>query len=314
VEEGVVLREALYYLSQQKQLQDLAMHNALAQNMARRFVPGTTLEEAIEAVRELNRRGMEATLDHLGENVTSEAEARQAADEYIRILQTIQRTGVDCNASLKLTHMGMDLGLEFACENTRRVIATAAELGSFIRIDMESSDYVDRTLDVFYRLFEKHRNVGVVIQSALYRSANDLERLIEVGARVRLVKGAYLEPPEVAYQSKADVDANFVRLMGTLLSRGTYPAIATHDEKMIEATRRYARAQDINRSRFEFQMLYGVRRDLQAQLVRDGFNMRVYVPFGTHWYPYLMRRMAERPANVMFVLGNIAREAVAHRR
>ncbi len=307
----MVLREALIRLSQQEQLRNLAMHNGLAHSFALRFVAGETLDQAMSCVREINNQGMTATLDHLGENVTSKEEATEAANAYRRILQEIDRVGVRCNASLKLTHMGLDLGEEFAFENTRRVVDEAAQLDSFIRMDMESSDYVDRTLELFYRLFEQYKNVGVVIQSTLYRSASDLEQLIEAGARVRLVKGAYLEPPSVAFQQKSEADANFVRLAEMLLDRGNYPAIASHDVKMIDAAKQYARAHGIDSSRFEFQMLFGIRRDLQAQLVREGYKMRIYVPFGTQWYPYLMRRMAERPANLMFVLGNIAREAVA---
>ena len=308
-----MLRETLIRLSQQERLRNIAMHNGLAHSFALRFVAGETLEQAVRCIRELNARGMTATLDHLGENVSSKAEAAEAADAYRRILQEIQLAGVRCNASLKLTHMGLDLGEELAFENTRRVVDEAARLDNFIRIDMESSDYVDRTLQLFYRLFDEYKNVGVVIQSALHRSQSDLEQLIEARARVRLVKGAYLEPPSVAFQRKAEVDANFVRLMELMLARGIYPAIATHDVNMIEAGKEFARANAIESSRFEFQMLFGIRRDLQAQLVRDGFNMRIYVPYGTAWYPYLMRRMAERPANLMFVLGNIAREAVSRR-
>jgi proline dehydrogenase len=256
---------------------------------------------------------MSATLDPLGEHVTTRQEAVAATDEACRIMRVIAQAGIDCNASLKLTQLGLDLGEELAYVNLRRVVEQAAELKTFIRIDMESSGYVDRTLAVFYRLFEEHKNVGVVIQACLYRSERDLEQLIQAGARVRLVKGAYLEPASVAYQDKREVDASFVRLMRQFLSGGNYPAIATHDTAMIEATQRYAREQQIDRARFEFQMLYGIRRDLQAGLVREGYNVRIYVPYGTHWYPYLTRRMAERPANVMFVLGSIAREMVADR-
>lgn len=309
-----MLREALMRVSQQRQLRDFATHNGVARAMALRFVAGETLPEAIDAVRQINRRGMTATLDHLGENVSTRQEAEEATNEACRIVQAIARSGVECNASLKLTQLGLDLGEEVAYDNMRLVLDQATACGNFIRIDMESSEYVDRTLSLFYRLFETYKNVGVVIQSYLYRSPDDLEHLIQAGARVRLVKGAYLEPPSVAYQDKADVDAAYVRLMQMLLSGGNYPAIATHDTAMIEATRRYAREQNIDRSRFEFQMLYGVRRDLQLELVRQGYRMRIYVPYGTHWYPYLTRRMAERPANVMFVLGNIAREALSNRR
>jgi proline dehydrogenase len=305
-----VLRQVLTRLSQEPRLRNLVTHNAIFRKMARRFVAGETLPEAIAAVRAINARGITATVDHLGENVTSEEEAAAAADAYCLMLQEIARSGIQCNASLKLTHMGLDLGEDFALETTRRVVEEAAGFENFVRIDMESSEYVERTLDVFHRLFDSHKNVGIVIQSCLYRSESDLERLIEVGARVRLVKGAYLEPESVAYQDKADVDASYLRLMKMLLVRGNYPAIATHDPRMIDATRGYAREEGIRADRYEFQMLYGIRRDLQIELKRAGYDVRIYVPYGTEWYPYLMRRMAERPANLMFVLGNIAREAL----
>jgi proline dehydrogenase len=309
-----LFREALFHLSQERHLRDLATQNGLARKMAYRFVAGETLSEALDAVAEINRHDMTATLDHLGENVGSKEEADQATNDACHMLQEIARLGVDSNVSLKLTQLGLDLGDELALDNMRRVLEEAARHENFIRIDMEGSNYVERTLDLFYRLFEEYKNVGAVIQAYLYRSASDVEHLNQVGARVRLVKGAYLEPETVAYQSKAEVDANFVKLTEMLLGGGNYPAIATHDPNMIDAAKRFARQHDIEQTRFEFQMLYGVRRDLQSRLRQEGFNMRVYVPYGTHWYPYLMRRMAERPANVMFVLGNIGREAVANRR
>lgn len=301
------------HLSQQDRLRNLTTSNSMAQTMARRFVAGETLVEAIDVVRTINQQGMTATLDHLGENVSSQGEAIDAADAYRRMLQEIARAEVQCNVSLKLTHMGLDLGDDFARTNTDRVVEEAAELGNFVRIDMEGSDYVARTLDVFYALYERHKNVGIVLQAYLYRTQSDLERLLEVGARVRLVKGAYLEPPIVAFASKQEVDANFIRLTEMMLSRGNYPAIATHDPAMIDAAKRYAREKGIDRGSFEFQMLYGIRRDLQTQLVRDGYNVRVYVPYGTQWYSYLMRRLAERPANLMFVVGNILREVRGRR-
>jgi proline dehydrogenase len=306
-----MLREALFRLSQQHRLRELATHNGVARKMASRFVAGETLEEAVAAVREINARGMAATLDHLGENVSTCAEASDATQAAWQIMQTIRAAGIDCNASLKLTQLGLDLGTDVALTNLESIVQVAAECDNFVRIDMESSDYVDRTLDTFFALFPQYRNVGVVIQAYLYRSRQDLERLIEAGARVRLVKGAYLEPVDVAFQRKSDVDASFIHLMEMLLSGGVYPAIATHDTAMIEATKRFARDHTIDQSRFEFQMLYGIRRDLQSRLMAEGYRMRVYVPYGTQWYPYLMRRMAERPANVMFVLGNLARETAA---
>jgi len=306
-----VLRQILVRLSQQPQLRDIATHNGLARGMAERFVAGETLEKAIAVVRDVNARTMSATLDHLGENVTSKQEAIEATNAACSMLAALTSAGVDCNASLKLTQLGLDLGDELARENLQRIMDRAAESGTFIRIDMESSEYVDRTLDIFYRLFETYQNVGVVLQACLYRSAQDLERLIVAKARVRLVKGAYLEPASVAFQQKADVDANFVKLTEMLLADAHYPAIATHDPAMIAAAKRFAAGHQIAASSFEFQMLYGIRRDLQTSLVAEGYRMRIYIPYGSHWYPYLMRRMAERPANVMFVLGSIAREVTA---
>ncbi len=306
-----MLRQILVRLSQQPQLRDFAAHNGLARGMAERFVAGETLEKAIAVVRDVNARTMSATLDHLGENVTSKQEAIEATNAACSMLAALTSAGVDCNASLKLTQLGLDLGDEPASENLRRILDRAAESDTFIRIDMESSEYVDRTLDIFYRLFETYQNVGVVLQACLYRSAQDLERLIVAKARVRLVKGAYLEPASAAFQQKVDVDANFVKLTEMLLADAHYPAIATHDPAMIAAAKRFAAGHQIAASSFEFQMLYGIRRDLQTSLVAEGYRMRIYIPYGSHWYPYLMRRMAERPANVMFVLGSIAREVTA---
>jgi proline dehydrogenase len=277
--------------------------------MALRFVAGETLEGAIEAVRSINGRGMTATLDHLGENISNPAEAQEAADACCRSLDAIHEGGLQCSLSVKLTQLGLDIGRECAAENLVRVLEHAQQSNTFVRIDMEGSEYVDRTLSLFGEVRERFDNVGTVIQSYLYRSERDVRRLVESGASIRLVKGAYLEPETVAYPRKVDVDANYVRLMRVLLDAGHYPAIATHDPAMIDATRRYAAAQDIDSSAFEFQMLYGIRRDLQEVLVASGYRMRIYVPYGTQWYPYFMRRLAERPANVMFVLGNIAREA-----
>jgi proline dehydrogenase len=309
-----MIRQALFRLSQQQQLRTIATTSSVAQSMARRFVAGETLGEALEAVLKINAQGMTATLDHLGENVTARHEAAAATAAAVESFRAIQEAGARCNASVKLTQLGLDLDPALAFDHISRIVEAAAQYENFVRIDMESSEYVDRTLEIFDRLFPAHRNVGVVIQACLYRSASDLEHVIKLGARVRLVKGAYLEPPSQAYQRKDDVDANFVHLTELLLANGTYPAIATHDPKMINAARAHAWAHNIPSPSFEFQMLYGIRRDLQAQLVRDGYNVRIYVPYGTHWYPYLMRRMAERPANVMFVLNSLAREARGNRR
>jgi proline dehydrogenase len=276
--------------------------------MALRFVAGERLDQAIETVCRINGDSMSASLDPLGENVKSREEARAATEEACALFREIALAGVDCNASLKLTQLGLDIDAKFAEHNLERVVSLAAELDNFVRIDMEGYAYLERTLEIFYRLHERYQNVGAVIQSNLYRSASDLEQLIQAGARIRLVKGAYLEPVRVAFQRKTDVDANFIRLSAILLSKAVYPVLATHDPVMIDTAKRWAADRDISPERFEFQMLYGIRRDLQSRLVDEGYRVRIYVPYGTHWYPYLMRRMAERPANVMFVLSNIARE------
>jgi proline dehydrogenase len=248
------------------------------------------------------------TLDHLGENVTSLEEAAAFRDVYIQTLEALVRGGIDGNVSLKLTQFGMDISGSACRDNVEMLVRRAAELGTFVRVDMESSDYTDRTLELVCDLHARYGSVGAVIQSYLRRSDADVEMLCGRGIRVRLCKGAYLEPAEVAHQSKADVDASFARLMRTLLEKGNYPAIATHDEKMIAATRKFAAGRGISPDRYEFQMLYGIRRDLQRQLVSAGYRMRLYVPFGRAWYPYFMRRLAERPANVFFVARNLFRQ------
>ncbi len=277
---------------------------------------GETLDEAIEAARGLAGRGITVTLDLLGESVDDAPAAEAARDEAIAMLERMGPVpGVDTNISVKLTQLGLDIAEPLCRGNMVRILDRARALGGFVRIDMESSEYTDRTLGLFTgHLFPVYRDhVGVVIQSALRRSAADVERLVALGARVRLCKGAYLEPAEVAFPDKADVDRQYVALMETLLTRGTYPAIATHDERILAHARAFVAREGIVPDRFEFQMLYGVRRDLQDRLVADGFRVRVYVPFGTQWYPYLMRRLAERPANIAFILGNLVREGLRRR-
>jgi proline dehydrogenase len=301
-----MLRGTLLYLSEQSALKRV-FGGPLAKPLVSRFVAGETLSEAIDAARKLNAAGMTATLDYLGESVSTAAEAGVAAMQYVAILHGIERAGVQCNASLKLTQMGLDVDRALCARNVERIVAQAGQFGNFIRIDMEGSDYTQVTLDIFKDLFARHNNVGVVIQSYLYRSEADIGELNELGARVRLCKGAYNEPANVAFPDKADVDKNYVALMQMLLSEGNYPGIATHDEKMIAATRDYAARHGIGPERFEFQMLYGIRRDLQEQIVRDGYRLRIYVPYGEEWYPYMMRRMAERPANILFVLRGATR-------
>jgi proline dehydrogenase len=253
-----------------------------------------------------------ATLDHLGENVTSETEARDATGEILDLLAAIEEHDSPSGVSVKLTQLGLDLGPGLAMENLERIVIRAHQAGRFVRIDMESSDYVQVTLDIFDEVWTRHKNVGVVIQSYLYRSEEDVARLIDAGASVRLVKGAYDEPPAVAYPDKEDVDASFVRLMEMLFSRearakGAYPAIATHDEALIDWALEHTREQGISADVFEFQMLYGIRTGLQRRLAGDGYRVRAYVPYGEQWYPYFMRRLAERPANVLFLLRNLFR-------
>ena len=273
---------------------------------ARRFIAGETVDEAIDAVADLPGRGLRLTLDYLGESVASYDEAQAAADEYVRIIHAIVRSGIERNVSLKLTQLGLDVDHATAVDNMRKILEPADAHGFFVRIDMENSPYTDRTLQVLDTLWQQgHRSVGTVIQSCLIRSPRDVQRLNDMGVRVRLVKGAYKEPRDVAFRDKAQVDAAFIELMRELLDHGTFPAIATHDPEMIRETQRYARKQGYGTDRFEFQMLYGIRRDLQASLVAEGYGVRVYVPFGQQWFPYFMRRLGERPANVAFVLRGI---------
>jgi len=279
----------------------------LAQRFARRFVAGQTLEEALAVCRRINSEGIAITLDHLGESVTTLPEAAAARDVYLRALSSIHEAGIEGNVSLKLTQFGLDLSYDECRGNVEQMVRRATELDSFVRVDMESSEYTDRTLKLVTDLHARYGKVGTVIQAYLYRSKADVEMLCERGIRVRLCKGAYLEPHTVAYPRKAEVDANFIELMKLLLDRGSRPAIATHDERMIEQTKAYAASRKMARDGFEFQMLYGIRRDLQRKLVAEGYRLRLYVPFGNAWYPYYMRRLAERPANVLFILRHLLR-------
>ena len=306
----MILRSAILRLSQSGRVRRWMSTVPAARRAARRFVAGEELPEAIGAVRTLNAQGLMATIDHLGENTRTREEAVRAAQEYVRILDAIEEHGLDANVSLKLTQMGLDVDEELCHENVRRIVEHARERGNFVRIDMESSAYTDRTLALYERLREEgYANVGVVIQAYLYRSERDAERLIERGANIRLCKGAYAEPPDVAFPKKRDVDRNFLKLLAKLWSpeaqaRGVYVAVATHDPKILEWARRYARDRKIPTEAFEFQMLYGVRRDLQRRLVEAGYRVRIYVSYGQEWYPYFMRRLAERPANLWFLVRN----------
>jgi len=300
-----------HFLARNEGLKGLASRYGMASptNFARRFIAGETVEEAIEAARTLEARGLSQTLDYLGESVASLEEADTATTAYGQILDRIVESGVGRNVSLKLTQLGLDVSPEAALDNLRRILEPARTHGFFVRIDMENSPYTDATLEIFEALWaDGFTNLGVVLQSALFRTAQDLPRVVAHGARVRLVKGAYKEDSEVAYQRKLDVDAAYVMQMQYLLREGTFPALATHDADIIDSAKAFVAAEGIAKDRFEFQMLYGVRRDLQTSLARDGYGMRVYVPFGRQWFPYFMRRLGERPANVAFVLRSLASE------
>jgi proline dehydrogenase len=302
-----MLKEPLLFLARQEGVRQFVISNPTARRLARRFVAGETLDDAIAATRSLNARHIGVSLDHLGENVADAREAETAASDYIKILDRIHAEGLDANISVKLTALGLDIGQELAQANLARVLQRAQEHGIFVRVDMEGSDYTQRTLDLVTALHREYRNVGTVLQAMLYRTPRDLERLVERRIRVRLAKGAYMEPQSLAYPKKPDVDEAYLHLMRRLLEFGAYPAIATHDEALIEEAKRFAAEKGIARARFEFQLLYGIRRDLQERLARRGYNVRVYVPYGTQWYPYLTRRMAERPANLVFVASNMLR-------
>lgn len=305
----MVLRQTFLTMSNSSELQNIALHNGVARRFALRFVAGETLNQAVKTIVALNKKGIMATFDHLGENISTADEAVASADSYIEVLDRIERTRIKSNVSLKLTQMGLDVDEELCYRNVARICRRASELNNFVRIDMESSAYTDRTLDLFRRLWHEsgYRNVGVVLQAYLYRTEQDIREMNALGARVRLCKGAYNEPAEVAFPKKADVDANYAKLTALLLKEGTYPGIATHDARLIQYTKRYAASRGIDRAKFEFQMLYGVRRELQMELAQQGYNMRVYVPYGKEWYPYFMRRLAERPANVMFMVSNLVK-------
>ncbi len=307
-----MMRNSLLWLSEQQQIFNFVRRNGLAKQFASRFVAGETIPEAVAAATALEAKGITASLDLLGESVTQASEAEAACAQYVQMVDEMAAAHDQVNVSVKLTQMGFDIDEDLCARNMSRILERAEQHDGFVRLDMESSAYTQRTLDFFMnRLFPRFgKHCGVVIQSCLRRSDMDVQRLIDMKARVRLCKGAYLEPAEVAYPDKADVDKAYVRLVEKLLEYGNYPGIATHDEAIIGHVRKFVQRNGIGPDRFEFQMLYGVRRDLQEQLVQSGCRMRVYIPFGTQWYPYLMRRLAERPANIAFILGNIVKESV----
>lgn len=305
----MVTRNALLYLSRREGLKDFATRFRPFKKLTTRFVAGEDIEEAIAAIRELNAKGCTASFDHLNESVANAAETEAEVREYLNILARIDDTGIRSNVSIKLTQFGLEIDPELAYRNARAVVADAARRGNFVRVDMEASNVTQVTIDIFKRLRAEFglNDVGIVLQSYLRRTYDDAVDLLRIPARIRICKGAYNEGPEVAFPDKKDVDANYVRVMKLLLSSGVYHGIATHDPNMINETIRFMRGEGISKDAFEFQMLYGVRRDLQEKLARDGYHMRVYVPYGKHWYPYFMRRLAERPANIWFVMKNVLR-------
>jgi len=302
-----MLRTLLLELAKSSRLRRWITSNSTTRRMAHRFVPGEELRPAVEAARACNKAGMTVSLDHLGENVVTREDAARARASYTEALDRIAAEGVEGNVSLKLTHLGLDLGGEFCAEQLRMVTSRANELGNFVRVDMESSAYTDRTLRMVKQSRAETSAVGTVIQAYLYRSEEDIRDLLGIGCRIRLVKGAYKEPSRIAFPNKKDVDANFIKLMKILISSETYNALATHDPKMIDAATQFAAEQNISKDKFEFQMLYGIRTDLQSSLVRQGYRVRVYIPFGQDWFPYFMRRLAERPANLIFFAKNFFR-------
>jgi len=304
-----MLRSTLLALSHSPRVGRFVTHSSLSRRVVRRFVAGETLEEAVAAVRDVNRLGCPASLDCLGESVTSEAEARRSAGVYASIVDRIAAENLTCNVSLKLTQLGLDISQPLCESLLAEIIERAAAHRNFVRIDMEGSAYTERTIEICKRMRAKSDSVGTVLQSYLFRTEQDARELIAAGIQLRLVKGAYKEPPSIAFAKKSDVDANYVKVMKILLTSGLYHGIATHDPRMHAATKKFAAEKGIRNDQFEFQMLYGIRTDLQQQLIREGYRLRLYIPFGTDWFPYFMRRLAERPANLKFFLSNLFRRA-----
>lgn len=299
-----MMRAILLWFSRQKWLQGFFMKFFVSRIVVRRFVSGEELDKAIQAVRNLNQKGLIATIDHLGEEVTNWEEAEKSAKFYHNILEAIDKAKVNSNVSLKLTQMGLKVDYQKCLDSVEKIIQKAKGFNNFVRIDMEGSDVIQKTLDFFYTLRKKYDNVGIVVQTYLYRTKKDVENILELKGRIRLCKGAYKESPSIAFPKKKDVDDNFIELTKVLLKSGVYHGIATHDEKLVDFTKRYTQEENISKESFEFQMLYGIRNDLQESLVKEGYNVRAYVPYGNDWYPYFMRRLAERPANMFFLLKN----------
>jgi proline dehydrogenase len=307
-----VLRELFISLAENRTLRGVAERSSVGQKFSSRFVAGTRVEDALQATRKVNLSGLTVSIDNLGENTTNAEEARPSGTLYHQLLDEIAAQGLNANISLKLTHMGLDVDEKLAHDQVSSLVAKAASMTprNFVRVDMEGSAYVQRTLDFVHELHRVPGNqgcVGAVIQSYMRRAENDIEKLLADGIRIRLCKGAYKEPEEIAFQKKSEVDANYVKLMKILMKSGIYHGLATHDENLIREAKSFATRENIPRDAFEFQMLNGIRRDLQQALVKDGWRARVYIPFGTEWYPYLMRRLAERPANVLFIAKNLLR-------
>jgi proline dehydrogenase len=307
-----MLRTFFVRLSENPSLRSFAERSSLGRRVSGRFVAGTEIADAVRATKAINRASMSVTIDNLGENVTNPDEARLSAQLYHQILDAISAENLNANISLKLTHMGLDVDEKLAREIVSGLVAKAAAMDppGFVRVDMEGSPYTQRTLEFVHELHRMPGNansVGTVIQSYLKRSESDVAKLLSENIRIRLCKGAYKEPPEIAFAAKSDVDANYVKLMKTLMKSGLYHGLATHDENIIHQAQAFATSEKISRESFEFQMLYGIRRDLQRRLVRDGWRLRIYIPFGTEWYPYFMRRLGERPANVLFIARNLLR-------
>src|SRR5687767_11804457 len=303
----MISRSALIWLSRHEGLKDFATRFRYFKKLTTRFVAGETIDDAVSYIRAINDENCTASFDHLNESVATESEAEAEVTEYLNILAKITETQIRSNVSIKLTQFGLGLDPELTYRNARRVVEEAHKRGNFVRVDMEDSTVTQVTIDIFKRLRAEYglNDVGIVLQSYLRRTYADAQELVKLPARIRICKGAYSEPPEVAFPDKKDTDNNYVKVMQLLLSSGVYHGIATHDPKMIDATVDFATREGIGKEKFEFQMLYGIRRDLQRQLARDGYNMRVYVPYGKHWYPYFMRRLAERPANIWFVMKNM---------
>ncbi len=302
------MRSIFLYLARREGFKNVALKFGFFQRASSRFIAGDTLEEAIRVVRQAESRRIKSTLDLLGENTRSRQDAQQACDTLIHAQKRIHHECTDCNLSIKLTQLGLKQDRDFCEHNLVRIAEHAGSIDHFVRVDMEDSSCTDETLEIVDRTFKRFGNIGTVIQSYLYRSEEDLAQMIRSGIRIRLVKGAYREPDTIACRRKKDTDANYVKLMKTLLESGIYPAIATHDASIITVAKEFVRSRKIPKESFEFQMLYGIRRDLQNQLVREGYNVRLYIPYGSHWYAYFMRRLAERPANVLFLIRSLIME------